>query len=737
MKKIIYLTLLLLSVFTSPLLSQTWVSFDNTYSIEQPPLIEVLSSDAMQYKFRITIYGYNKDIVFENNTPYSKISIADWRNLNNVGEPALPTLTQFIGLPANHECSISISDTEWISLPTEKIYPSQEAREESDTTAIEFAINDSIYNSLNYTTNLYNIGEKACIGGMYGVPLFVTPFKYYPSTNVLEIMKSFTVTVDFSQSPVFDGTLSIKNKNLLKGIVANYNIELLNTYNIAFADSLNTNNYDYLIITADKYKETDVLKEFCAWKKIKGHNCKVVSCSEIGGNKSKLIKACIKDWYDKGVEYVLFVGNHEDIPCKMWHYQKGTRPNKHSDYWYVCLDSDYFADLAIGRFCANDTIELSNMVSKTINYENLTPEDTWVTKNLLVSHKENAPGKYQGCSEEIRTVQYNDMPCFTTAYGAPDSLDGDNATNDMVVSYINEGFGVVNYRGHGKIESWEKGWCNDSNPFDITYVKKFKNTKTPIVLSISCNTGDIPDLKYRNCLLHDFVKDKYGAVAFLGSTRPIITSAAHTLNRYLYIMLYENNIYKFGYLNNCAQIANIINYVNEEDSITNAAISNAIPYICGGDPSLEIWTDTISKFSDVDISYENDAININTRATEGYTVTLFSQTDSSYFRKIVVDGSSAIIENLPSSFVLSLNKHNYMPLVYNISNGDIYIQNENYALVRSITGNNIYIGSDVANSRPVGNVTVKSGAELNINAKGKTIIKNGFIIEKGARVFIK
>ena len=78
-----------------------------------------------------------------------------------------------------------------------------------------------------------------------------------------------------------------------------------------------------------------------------------------------------------------------------------------------------------------------------------------------------------------------------------------------------------------------------------------------------------------------------------------------------------------------------------------------------------------------------------------------------------------------------------MPLVYNISDGDIYIQNENYALVRNITGNNIYIGSDVTNSRLTGNVVVKSGAELNINAKGKTIIKKGFTIENGARVFIK
>jgi hypothetical protein len=78
-----------------------------------------------------------------------------------------------------------------------------------------------------------------------------------------------------------------------------------------------------------------------------------------------------------------------------------------------------------------------------------------------------------------------------------------------------------------------------------------------------------------------------------------------------------------------------------------------------------------------------------------------------------------------------------MPLVYNINDGDIFMQNENYALVREIVGNNVYIGSDVTDAQPRGNVTIKSEAEMNINAKGKTIINKGVVIEKGAKVYIK
>ena len=83
------------------------------------------------------------------------------------------------------------------------------------------------------------------------------------------------------------------------------------------------------------------------------------------------------------------------------------------------------------------------------------------------------------------------------------------------------------------------------------------------------------------------------------------------------------------------------------------------------------------------------------------------------------------------------SKHNYMPLVYNISDGDIYIQNEKYALVREIIGDNVYIGSNVTDAQPRGNVTIKSEAEMNIDAKGKTIINKCTLIEKGARIYIK
>ena len=775
MKRFLLIAMLLFINSILTLYAQEWVSVGDATGTRQSPSIEILRSDDKQYKIRVTIYGYEKNTITENNTAYSQIDIPDWQQWGKVGEPALPVLTQFIGIPANHEYTISVSDTIWETHSIGKIYPSQELRTENDTTEIPFYINDSVYNATTLFAERFISGEIGCIGGMYGLPISIIPFRYYPNRNEMDILKSFMVTVDFLQSSTINGNLSIRNGKFLKNIVDNYNEALINTYTIPRNDTISLNRYDYLIITADKYKDTDALKTFCAWKKIKGHNCKVVSCSEIGSNAPTEIKGCINVWYGKGVKYVLFVGNHSDIP--LYAYERNynlTDDTIYSDYWYGIIkeydensnsnietnieakppiQDDYYADLSIGRFPVNDIEDLKSMVNKTIDYENLTPKDTWVTKNLLIAHKEkndsNKIIKYQACCEEIRTASYKNAPCFTTAYGAHDSDGGNNATNETVVSYINEGYGIVNYRGHGVPTGWSGDWNYNFLDFDYNYVERLSNKIGTVVFSIACQTGNLainneipPPVDenyietysggtfYNNSLMYNFMSSKNGAIAFLGATIDTETKDNDLFNKEIYNLLYNDSEYVYGYLNISART----NAINKGNSFFSKI--DALAYVCGGDPSLEIWTDTISKFPDINITYQNGDVNINTKSIENYTVTLFSPVDSNYFERFEVEGTSFTRHDVPQNFIISLNKHNYMPLVYYVSDGDVYIQNVNYALTRNIIGDNVYVGSDVTDVKPKGGVTIKSDAKLHIKSLGKTILKKGVVVEQGANLYI-
>lgn len=745
---------LLFHILSMTLCAQTWISLSDSLSSNQSPSMKVLASDAAQYKFRLTINGYSKEIINIDSIVYEQITISDCQQDGSIGAPSFPAFSQLIGVPANHDYTCTISEQEWVTHKVKRVYPVQESRLESDTTEAVFVINDSIYQSTEYIPALYEIGDEVCVSGMYGRTLTITPFRYYPQRGEIDILKECLVTITFSPTSTVNTNLSIKNKKILPSLFSNYNESLLSSYLLPTENEESNNIYDYLIITTEAYKESSALKLFCAWKKIKGHNCKVVSTNDIGGKSSQLIKSYIKEWYEKGVEYVLFVGNNIDIPAHKYPYLNYLEPDfMNSDYWYACVepnsDSDCFADLAIGRFPITNMSDLNKMVRKTIDYENLTASDKWVTKNLLVAHKEDAPGRYQQCSEEIRTATYNDMPQFVTAYGAADSLGGDNATNDTVVSHINKGFGIVNYRGHGETVGWRSDWCAIKRGFYDTEIMLLKNSKFPIVFNIACKTGNIGVQKliappendsleyaddYASCnnMLYSLISSYYGAVAVIGASIDTNTDINNTYNKLLYENLYNNSCYRFGYVNTVAQIINITKNLND-----TLSVENAMAYICGGDPSLEIWTDTISRFPNIDVSCESNTVTINAKTVDNYTVTLFSLEDSSCFKKLHVAGKSVTIMDVPTSFCISLNKHNYMPLVYYVSSGDIHIQNENYSVIRKIVGENVYIGSDVTEIKPKGNVIIKSGSNVIIDAKKSTMFDKGFEVEKGSKLYVK
>ena len=55
----------------------------------------------------------------------------------------------------------------------------------------------------------------------------------------------------------------------------------------------------------------------------------------------------------------------------------------------------------MGRFSSTDEDEIDNMVNKTIAYP-VDPNGDRTRDVLLVAHEQDAPEKYQGCSESIR-----------------------------------------------------------------------------------------------------------------------------------------------------------------------------------------------------------------------------------------------------------------------------------------------------------------------------------------------
>lgn len=125
MKQRTFIIFIFFVVMCLPTKAQSWISFDENL-IEQAPIIETIESDSEHHRFRIRIPGLYKNQFVDSGTIYSSLEFKDYCTLTKIGEPALPVVTQMIGLPASCiGCDVTLMDSIWTNLEIEKIYPYQ------------------------------------------------------------------------------------------------------------------------------------------------------------------------------------------------------------------------------------------------------------------------------------------------------------------------------------------------------------------------------------------------------------------------------------------------------------------------------------------------------------------------------------------------------------------------------------------------------------------------------------
>lgn len=435
------------------------------------------------------------------------------------------------------------------------------------------------------------------------------------------------------------------------------------------------------------------------------------------------IKSYIAQEYRKGVRYVLLIGDYNKVPTKT--VAIGSEVTE-SDYWYGCMDgaNDMLADLYVGRFSTNDTTELARMIAKTIKYES---EPYPNAKNvLLVAHKLDAPNGYQGCSETIRNTTYQRNMLFQTAYGASVSNQGQNATNQDIITSINSGVNIVNYRGHGDNNKWAD-WNTLGQNFLSSQINNMNAQTNSIFFSIACKTGNIG---WSNNMLEKFMCSDHGAVAFLGSRSDTFTDANHRLDKLLFRTLLDDGYDNYGVLNTIAQVRNIC-----QDASFHAAF-NAFSYICGGDPTLKIWTSVPRRFEHVSLTRSGNQIVIDGGEVNKFTASVISG-DNQITQRIYTNTGSCQITKPSENCVITLNATGYLPYMITCDNATNYIQNTTFNQGAIFSQSPIYIGNHVTTTQPYGDVTVKKGNPLLIMSGSRVTINTGFKVEKGATLTIK
>ncbi len=126
-------------------------------------------------------------------------------------------------------------------------------------------------------------------------------------------------------------------------------------------------------------------------------------------NKGSNVKDTVKSAYEnnKNILYVQLVGDWADIKSDTLNDGSPMDPMLGR-----VVGSDYYPDIIIGRFSANDASHVATQVDKAVRYEKSPdPDGSWYSVGLGIGSEEGAG---QGDDGTSKVIVHEDLTCFTT-----------------------------------------------------------------------------------------------------------------------------------------------------------------------------------------------------------------------------------------------------------------------------------------------------------------------------------
>jgi len=312
--------------------------------------------------------------------------------------------------------------------------------------------------------------------------------------------------------------------------------------------NLNTNNADFLIVTASFLR--DSLAPLITAREAHGWNVEVVDVEDLydefsyGVHGPEAIKVFLEranvQWVLKP-RYVIFAGdasydprnyeghgNADFVPTKL---VDATYNETASDDWLTDFDDNGIADISIGRLPLRTTAETDLVVSKIVNY---TPANV-PEAALLVADNPGTPPTwdFETSNDDVQAL----LPGSMTVQRINIRTQPSNAqATANIIASLNEGRVIVNYSGHGNVDVW-----TGNQIFRSIHASALTNgNKLSFVVVMDCLNGyfHVPTSSLQS-LSEAFLKaPNGGAVAAFASSGLTITFGQRQMELELYTQLY-------------------------------------------------------------------------------------------------------------------------------------------------------------------------------------------------------
>lgn len=542
-------------------------------------LVNLRSFDAEGAELEIIIPDIGRAKTTHQGRTFHSLFLAGAGSLGEVGRPALPTVSFLIGVPSG-------TDAAWVehfeaidqrSVSSLVPLPAQPSRLEDEAVA-PFVFDEAFYRSSTvYPTAEHAVDGIATWRNYRVVRVTLHPVRYVPAAQELTVAGRMLVRLGFADQ-------AAETKDTIdegeQAMAQSYATTLVNYPEIHAAEQAgqqdDPDRVRYLVIAHDPL--VDALQPLIALKESQGLKTEVVRLSEVGAEPEKIKARILQSYQASAIEYVLLVGHAQALPMGMFPTgYAGLREPIPGDYWYSLLaGDDLLAEVSVGRILATTPEAASLHIGKIISYERGENAAAWRKNMLLIAHEEQFPGKYTACQESVRTRAYRGGPFeFGRLYG------GAQATTEQLVGKVNQGVGLIAYRGHGSEDAWYE-WNRMSENFAGGDTRLQNGEKTPVVFSIACLNSALTHATPSNAeqwVLHP----QGGAVAFLGATLPSWTLANDDFERQIFRTFFDDGVSAIGPLVDRARAALMAQRNNDADGNENASM-----YLWLGDPSLEM-----------------------------------------------------------------------------------------------------------------------------------------------------
>jgi hypothetical protein len=313
------------------------------------------------------------------------------------------------------------------------------------------------------------------------------------------------------------------------------------------------NLLDLLILAPQEFmdeKTDNILQPLVDHKNATGMITKAISLDQInkeysGRDEAERVKACLFQAYlNEGIQYAMLVGDDDKFPTRYTRWTTGEKRDFHTlyvptDQYYECLtrpdgtfdnwdanqdgvfgetilygtsptilnpDKLYMIpQIIVGRVPASSKDEVSNYISKVIEYETQDPSSLgWKNYMLVVlgfdKNGLKEPFNLESPISDLLPKVFKNI--YTFGYNQGNDEEPNAA---KINQHINNGVGFGIYHGHGYDNA--SGWAINSVPSHpiVSYVTEdilgssgkqglINDNKLPIIFAESCYTGEFGPL---------------------------------------------------------------------------------------------------------------------------------------------------------------------------------------------------------------------------------------------------